>query len=241
MQMSLSQSAKGRVCDDVVDTSARFQARTPIKIRIGWVSVSRLTRECMVDVVGRAHPAFEILPFDTTYECVTHFADPLDLVVYHSRGQSVTDLQELTELRRVLRAVKLLVLSDSVTMEPALMQRLLAEGTSGIILTTSNSLEMLISAIRLVSSGGTFVSREFFMTDRQVRQLPSGTGHRGLSKLTQRERSVLELIRHGKPNKIIAHELGLSLCTVKVHARNLIRKMGAANRTQAAMNAEKLL
>jgi DNA-binding NarL/FixJ family response regulator len=52
---------------------------------------------------------------------------------------------------------------------------------------------------------------------------------------------VLELIKDGKPNKIIAYELGLSLCTVKVHARNLIRKMGATNRTEAAVRADKIL
>jgi DNA-binding NarL/FixJ family response regulator len=165
---------------------------------------------------------------------------PLDLIVYHSRGHGATDLDEISELRKVLTAVKLLVLSDSVTMEPALMQRILAEGTAGIILTSSNSLDMLVSAIRLVSSGGTFVSREFFMTGGPSNRSPVERDVHGVPRLTQRERSVLELIRHGKPNKIIAHELGLSLCTVKVHARNLIRKMGASNRTQAAMNAEKI-
>jgi DNA-binding NarL/FixJ family response regulator len=60
-------------------------------------------------------------------------------------------------------------------------------------------------------------------------------------QITKRERSVLELIKRGKPNKIIAYELGLSLCTVKVHARSLMRKVGATNRTEAAVKAANIL
>jgi Bacterial regulatory proteins, luxR family len=38
----------------------------------------------------------------------------------------------------------------------------------------------------------------------------------------------------GKANKIIAFDLGMSESTVKVHVRNIMRKMGATDRTQAA-------
>jgi DNA-binding NarL/FixJ family response regulator len=62
-----------------------------------------------------------------------------------------------------------------------------------------------------------------------------------VGRLTQREIAVLALMKHGKPNKIIAHELGMSASTVKVHVRHIMRKMGAANRTQAALNADKIL
>jgi LuxR family transcriptional regulator, maltose regulon positive regulatory protein len=51
--------------------------------------------------------------------------------------------------------------------------------------------------------------------------------------LTQREREILELISSGRPNKVIAHQIGLSEGTVKFHLRNIYRKLNAHNRVQA--------
>lgn len=50
-----------------------------------------------------------------------------------------------------------------------------------------------------------------------------------------REREVLTILQEGKSNKTIARELGLSEATVKVHVKNLLRKLGASNRTEAAI------
>jgi DNA-binding NarL/FixJ family response regulator len=241
MQMSVSQLPLQPGIAEDGHASARLGLAAPAGIRIGWVSIFRLTRECMTDVVARAQPSFDILPFTTAADCIGVSAAPLDLIVYHARGHGVSDLQEVTELRRAFAAVKLLVLSDSVTMDPAFVQRILADGASGFILTSTNSLEVLVSAIRLVSSGGTFVSREFVVDGQMSRRSSPRAERRSPQRITPRERTVLELIKRGKPNKIIAYELGLSLCTVKVHMRNLIRKMGATNRTEAAVKADQLL
>jgi|SwirhisoilCB3_FD_contig_51_5425100_length_1097_multi_4_in_0_out_0_1 two-component system nitrate/nitrite response regulator NarL len=50
-----------------------------------------------------------------------------------------------------------------------------------------------------------------------------------------RELQVLEILQNGKSNKIIARELGLSEATIKVHIKNVLRKLGASNRTEAAI------
>jgi DNA-binding CsgD family transcriptional regulator len=52
--------------------------------------------------------------------------------------------------------------------------------------------------------------------------------------LTPREREVLTLVAEGMRNKTIAHELGLSEHTIKLHLHHLISKIGVRNRTQAA-------
>ena len=49
---------------------------------------------------------------------------------------------------------------------------------------------------------------------------------RSLSALTPREREVLDLLRHGKPNKVIAAQLDLSVRTVEGHRANIMDKMG---------------
>jgi DNA-binding CsgD family transcriptional regulator len=61
-----------------------------------------------------------------------------------------------------------------------------------------------------------------------------------VSVLTARERAVLELLKTGKPNKIIAHKLGMSLSTAKIHVHNIIRKLKVKNRTEAVIAAGRL-
>jgi len=55
--------------------------------------------------------------------------------------------------------------------------------------------------------------------------------------LTPRQKDVLAALRSGHSNKEIARQLELSEATVKIHVRQLIRKFGAANRTQVALMA----
>ena len=56
--------------------------------------------------------------------------------------------------------------------------------------------------------------------------------------LTRRQDDVLELLKVGRSNKEIARALNLSESTVKIHVRQLMKKMGAANRTQVALRAK---
>ncbi|GIE00475.1 hypothetical protein Adu01nite_18250 [Paractinoplanes durhamensis] len=56
-----------------------------------------------------------------------------------------------------------------------------------------------------------------------------------MADLTAREREVLGLLAEGMANKQIARVLGISVRTVTVHVSNLLRKTGAASRTEAAL------
>ncbi len=55
--------------------------------------------------------------------------------------------------------------------------------------------------------------------------------------LTDRERLVLEWIAQGLSNREIGIELSIAEGTVKGHVRRILRKLGAANRTEAAVTA----
>jgi len=55
--------------------------------------------------------------------------------------------------------------------------------------------------------------------------------------LTPREREVLLQVARGRPNKVIARELGVSERTVKAHVHNILGKLGLTDRTQAAVYA----
>ncbi|WP_254429186.1 MULTISPECIES: response regulator transcription factor [unclassified Ruegeria] len=54
------------------------------------------------------------------------------------------------------------------------------------------------------------------------------------SKLTPREKQVLQLVSKGQSNKIIASNLGITEHTVKLHIHNVVGKIGVSNRTAAA-------
>lgn len=57
--------------------------------------------------------------------------------------------------------------------------------------------------------------------------------------LTPRQSEVLERLGEGKPNKVIARDLNMTEATVKVHVRQIMRKFGVTNRTQAALCASR--
>lgn len=59
-------------------------------------------------------------------------------------------------------------------------------------------------------------------------------GSDGLPHFSPRQLEVLRLIRSGAQNKHIAHRLNMREGTVKVHVRNIFRKLSVTNRTQAA-------
>ena len=61
---------------------------------------------------------------------------------------------------------------------------------------------------------------------------------RAPSSVTTRELAVVRAIQQGKSNKIIAYELNMCESTVKVHVRNLMKKLNAKNRTDVAIQAQ---
>ncbi len=65
-----------------------------------------------------------------------------------------------------------------------------------------------------------------FLDVRELRQDP-------LYSLTERERSLLIALSQGCTNKQLAHDLGISINTVKFHLRNLFEKLSVTNRAQA--------
>lgn len=60
---------------------------------------------------------------------------------------------------------------------------------------------------------------------------PSPLG--ALATLTPREKEVLASLVDGAPNKVVAHNLGLSVRTVEVYRSNMLKKLGVRNLTQA--------
>lgn len=61
---------------------------------------------------------------------------------------------------------------------------------------------------------------------------------RALATLTRREKEVLVAFADGAPNKVVAHDLGLSVRTVELHRANMMKKLGVRSLTQALLIAK---
>jgi DNA-binding NarL/FixJ family response regulator len=72
---------------------------------------------------------------------------------------------------------------------------------------------------------------------RLVEAIAQPAGEPPRAALTPREREVLALVAHGLSNKRIARELAVSEKTVKTHVGHVLAKLGAADRTEAAVRA----
>lgn len=115
-------------------------------------------------------------------------------------------------------------------------------GARGYILKASNE-QVLKHALSLVFSGETYIPSSAFLGEEGV-DLAELCGDRAefapndpVRRLTERQRQVLTLLMQGQSNKEIAKQLGLLESTVKTHVKVILKKFGAANRTQAAMIA----
>ena len=60
-----------------------------------------------------------------------------------------------------------------------------------------------------------------------------------LAKMTEREREVLKGVTQGRSNKEIARQMDVAEVTVKLHLRNVFRKMDVKSRAEAAVKAVK--
>lgn len=114
----------------------------------------------------------------------------------------------------------------------------LEHGAAGYI-PKSSSVKIMLSALDLIFSGGVYVPptvlREGGEASEGTRPAMPPADPALEQLLTQRQREVLDRLREGKSNKQIAHELGLSEGTVKIHMTAIFKSLGVRNRTQAAM------
>lgn len=114
------------------------------------------------------------------------------------------------------------------TAQRDLAEAALEAGAAGFVPKTLASRAM-VAAVNLMAGGDVFAPISLLMEEPEMAE--------ALATLTRRETDVLRGICEGKSNKEIARDLELQEVTVKLHVKTLSRKLGAKNRTHAAMIA----
>ncbi len=130
-----------------------------------------------------------------------------------------------------VRCLALTSFSDEDKLIPAL-----GAGAAGYVLKDVTP-EELIRAIQAVASGQLFLSGSVAGAVVRRATTPPQPAPSPLDRLTPRQREVLRCLAEGLSNAEIARRLYLTEATVKSHVGSILRKIGAADRTQAAVLA----
>ncbi|MBZ9653809.1 response regulator transcription factor [Phyllobacterium lublinensis] len=93
-------------------------------------------------------------------------------------------------------------------------------------------ISVCIEAISMALAGGVFLAAESLHDIQRVLGVKRPQSDRW-DMFTPREQDVIKVLRQGKANKIIAYALKLAPNTVKVHVRNILKKIHATNRAEA--------
>ena len=154
---------------------------------------------------------------------------PFDLIML---DYNMPGMQGLKGLRTALQhngGQKVALMSGIAT--KSIAEEALMYGAAGFVPKTLSA-RSLINAVRFMSMGEQYAPLDFMTQEEEAAPNPLA------EKLSRRELQVLEGLSKGKSNKEIARDLDLQEPTIKLHVKTLYRKIGAANRTQAALIAK---
>ena len=134
-------------------------------------------------------------------------------------------------------AARILVLADITTQ--AMLIALLKQGAKGVV-PSESTIDNVIFAARLVRRGGLFTPL-LEAVQRKAATPDPGEGERPpQAVLTPRQIEIVVELRKGSANKDIARELGMSEFTVRVHVRNILRRLKARSRTEVVARTNAL-
>ncbi|PYM77565.1 MAG: DNA-binding response regulator [Candidatus Rokuibacteriota bacterium] len=149
------------------------------------------------------------------------------------------DLDGLTVLRR-LKAIekRLAVLVVTMHDDPALVRQAVESGASGYVLKGISRRELLAS-LEAVRHGGSVLDPSLLratLADGASESRPASRGDRD-NPLSSIEQEMLRLVAQGLTNREIGVRLRWSVGTVKKYLQRALEKLGASDRTQAAVEA----
>jgi DNA-binding NarL/FixJ family response regulator len=153
-----------------------------------------------------------------------------------TRADATAEVEALSGIADEIGRCPTVILSDNE--DPDLIVHMLGMNVRGYV-PTSLSIGVAVQAIELALAGGVYVPASSLIA---AHRLPDNSSNAQKTKglFTARQAAVVEALRKGKANKIIAYELQMRESTVKVHVRNIMKKLHATNRTEVAYIANRL-
>ena len=226
--------------------SGRSREKSPLSI--AFIDPKPLTRRAIMEMLANAFPdnvTIAASSCEELFETQRRAGGYLQAVIVYIRSAGVTDrwVQDGLQLVRLRYPdTPVIMLSDRDDAEEVV--KALTFGVRGYI-PTSIDCEVAFAALSLIYAGGTYVPAHVWGSvadfDRMTEEQPDQNQRSSELDLTDRELGVIHLLREGKSNKLIAAQLKMQESTVKVHVRNILKKLHVSNRTQAASIANREL
>jgi DNA-binding NarL/FixJ family response regulator len=153
-----------------------------------------------------------------------------DLMILDLQMPGYSGLDSLNAVRARRPEVPVLILSAND--DPATVRECIDRGAFGFVPKSAPS-EQFNAALELVLAGGVYLPPTSLSVGQPASKAQQDAWARLGARLTDRQRQVLIGIVQGKPNKVIARDLGLSDTTVKSHVAHILDALVVSNRTEA--------
>lgn len=200
-----------------------------------------LDRQCLAYCISAHKLDMDVLAFGSMseWERKRHDYPPLAAILLNIGGKRIAEPTVADEIKKLSSTLEapIIVLADTDDL-PQIMEALEC-GAKGYI-PSDVSIDVCIEAIALSMAGGVFVPASSVFAMRQALESGTPATRPWADMFTERQAEVVEALRRGKANKIIAYELNLRESTVKVHIRNIMKKVKATNRTEVAYKIKDL-
>jgi DNA-binding NarL/FixJ family response regulator len=192
-----------------------------------------LARDCLVKCLGEAIVGRDILAFASASEWLavadTH-PKPGVILICAARYKRADQRDDDFRILKCAGDVPCIVVADTEDRDQAVSA--IEDGAHGF-LPTGVSLDIAVQAVRLVETGGTFIPAKMLISSQKGREsIVTGDS---ASLFTVRQSAVLAALHQGRSNKQIACQLQMSEGSVKVHVREIMRKVNARNRTEVVL------
>ena len=188
----------------------------------------QLIRE-MVEMYLRSQPDIEVSLADSLASTLAACSERsgFDVIMLDLAMPGMAGLTGVEKVIEANHGKPVVLFSGNASRET--VNQAIAMGAKGYIPKTLPA-KSLTNAIRFVAAGETFLPMSYVMDDQPT---PEQQGW----NLSAQETRVLKKLCEGKTNKEIAREMELSEVTIKMYMRSICSRLGAKNRTHAAMIA----
>ena len=228
----------------------------PAHARLHVILIDRRTvvRDCISHILRSSALCLDVFGISSIKELQDASADLVLIGLERGTAHWQNLKEQLFDIKRLLPGIPIVAITDNE--EPQYLREALKCGVS-VIVPTTMGVQIAVAVIELALAGGHYAPSDLLnenLADAEdcfdvppepvstvkgrsspiAEPHPAKSGLPGACTFTFREQQILEQLKMGTQNKLIAYNLGISENTVKTHLRNIMKKLHATNRTRVA-------